>query len=159
MISFNTLLYSERGLKTFFCINKTEPMKQIAVCLFLVIFINFFITCKRIAPTGKWEDRIQLSGKDFTFNTTGDSVLITAKGSWWGINCVYLDSTAIQINTPSNDYCNFTYADSNMKIVSSNCKSLIVKMNANNTNKDRTLCMTLWAGDYYDGVRILQKKK
>lgn len=118
-------------------------MKQIVFFILSAIFIIFFVTCKRIAPIGKWEDIIQLSGKDFTFNATGDSVLITAKGSWWGINCVYLDTTAIQINTPTNDYCNFTYADSNMTIVSTNCKSLIVKMNANNTNKDRTLCMTL----------------
>jgi hypothetical protein len=125
------------------------------VSLFL---ITIFSACKKEASIGQWRDVIQLSGKNFVFNSTGDSIWVTAKGHWWAINCVALDTTKINVYSSANDPCNFTYTDSNIKLISINCDSLFIKMNANHSSLDRVLSFGFYAGDYRDGIKITQTK-
>jgi hypothetical protein len=114
-----------------------------------------FIACTK---KGKWSDIIQLSQKEFNFKSTGDSTLITAKGKWWGIAGVSLDTNMINVYSSTTDACNFAYIDSNIKIVSKSCNTLFIKMNANSNLANRILKIGLWAGDYYDGIKIVQAK-
>ena len=129
------------------------------VIILTSIFVTVaFFACTKKQPVGGWSDIIKLSGKEFNFKSSGDSALITAKGKWWAINYVGLDTNNIDIYSSTTDACNFTYIDSNLKIVSKSCDTLFVKMNANNTNSDRTLHIGFWAGDYHDGIKIVQTK-
>jgi hypothetical protein len=133
-------------------------MKTKALLLTTIIVTIAFFACTKKRPIGKWSDIIQLSGNEFNFKSTGDSVLIFAKGKWWGINGVLLDTNKIDVYTPGTDACNFTYIDSTIKIISKSCDTLFIKMGANNTNSDRTLIIGLLAGDYYGGIKITQPK-
>lgn len=125
-------------------------MKTILITfLFLVIFSS----C--VKEKGAWSDIIHLSGKKFTFNTDGDSVLITTKGKWWWLTFAKLHSTYTPI--PSNGgLCDFEYSNSIYQIVRKSCDTLIVKMNENKTNASRVLVVGLEAGDYFDAVQITQ---
>lgn len=114
--------------------------------------------CKK-RMIGKWSDNIQLSAKDLEFSPNGDSATVTAKGNWWGINCIALDTTYLMLDTASTDFCNVSYTDSVVTIVTKNCNLLKVKLSENKTNKDRTLWIGFSAGDYFDRVKIIQKKK
>jgi hypothetical protein len=134
-------------------------MKAKLLFLVPVAFIISFFACNKRAPLGQWADNIQLSGKEFSFSAGGDSVLITAKGKWFGINCVTLDTNKINVYSSMTDACNFIYVDNNIRIESKDCNTLFIKMNANNTYSDRTLSIGLSAGDYFDGIKIVQKKK
>jgi hypothetical protein len=133
-------------------------MKTKAILLTSVVALIFF-ACSKRQPMGKWSDIIQLSGKEFTFKSTGDSVSVTAKGKWWGVSYVGLDTNTINVNSSTTDPCNFTYSDSNIKIISKSCDTLFIKMNANNSDSARTLRIGLWAGDYHDGIKIVQAKR
>lgn len=132
-------------------------MKTKAILLTSVVALIFF-ACSKRQPMGEWSDIIQLSGKEFTFKSTGDSALVTAKGKWWGVNYVGLDTNTINVYSSITDPCNFTYIDSNIKIKSKSCDTLFIKMNANNSDSARTLRIGLWAGDYHDGIKIVQAK-
>jgi hypothetical protein len=127
--------------------------------LIISLFVTIFFSCKK-SPKGEWSDIIQLSGKEFNFNPTGDSVMVSAKGKWWAVSGIKLDTYTFNLNPAStNDPCNFTYADSFIQISSKNCNTLFVKMNENKSNAARTLYINLWAGDYSDGIKIIQNKK
>lgn len=129
--------------------------RYLIICLFVAIFFS----CKK-SPKGKWPDIIQLSGKEFNFNPTGDSVMVSAKGKWWAVSGIRLDTHTIYLNPASpNDPCNFAYADSLIQISGKTCNTLFIKMNENKSNASRTLYISLWAGDYSDGIKIIQNKK
>lgn len=125
-------------------------MKGLLIVLLFIILIS---SCNK--PIGKWSDNIHLSGKNFTFNSGRDSVLITTKGKWWWINFAKLDSTITYI--PSNTtLCDFEFSDTNYQIIRKSCDTLIVKMNENKTNVSRVLIIGFQAGDYFDAVQISQ---
>ena len=128
-------------------------MKVVLYTSILAVFA--LIACSK---KGKWPDIIHLSQKEFNFKSAGDSTLITAKGKWWGISGVRLDTNMINVYSSTTDACNFTYIDPDIKIVSKSCDTLFIKMNTNQTLSNRTLIVGLWAGDYHDGIKIVQAK-
>lgn len=133
-------------------------MKTKLLVITLVFIMTIIYSCKK-PIIGKWSDNIQLSGREFNFNSVEDSAIITAKGKWWGINYISLDTNKIFLDTSITDICNFSYLDSNVEIESKNCNTLKIKMRENKTSSDRILRIGLWAGDYFDGIKITQKKK
>ncbi|MBS1761127.1 MAG: hypothetical protein JST23_13500 [Bacteroidetes bacterium] len=132
---------------------KIKQFYTIAIISSLILF-----ACNKKEPIGKWNDIIKLSGKDFTFKSGGDSVLITAQGKWWGIDCIALDSVRLNIFNPTGDVCNFIYTDNNLAITSRDCNTLFIKMNPNLKGSERVLNISLMAGDYRDGIKITQAK-
>jgi hypothetical protein len=128
-----------------------------AIFAFVVIIIATTACQKPLV--GKWADNIHLSGKDFMLAAYGDSVLITAKEKWWAINSITLDGNNINFNPTHKDVCNFNYFDTNLNIKSIDCDTLFVKMNLNKSNAERILQIGFSAGDYFDAVKITQKKK
>lgn len=114
-------------------------------------------SCKR-TPIGLWDDNIHLSQKNFSFSGKGDSALVTAGGKWWGINAS-LDTTLFFPKAPLADACNFNYADSNLTLISRSCDTLFIKMNENKSGRSRTLSIGMSAGDYFDGVTVVQAAK
>ena len=121
--------------------------------LIIVLLLITFSSC--VKEKGAWPDNIHLSGKKFTFNANGDSVLITTKGKWWWLTFAQLDSTYTHIPTNAA-FCDYQFIDSSFQIVRKSCDTLIVKMNENNTNSSRVLTVGLEAGDYFDAVQITQ---
>jgi hypothetical protein len=134
-------------------------MKPKAALLVTILMTITFFACTKKQPLGKWSDIIELSQKEFTFKSAGDSALIVAKGKWRGINGVSLDTSKINVYSLATDACNFIYTDANVKIVSKDCDTLFIRMNANTTSSDRTLHIGLSAGDYADGIKITQTKQ
>ena len=125
-------------------------MKTILITILVLVA---FSSC--VKQTGQWSDNIHLSGKKFTFNANGDSVLITTKGKWWWLKFAQLDSTYTPM--PSDAVlCDFAYSDSSFQVVRKGCDTLIVKMNENKASASRVLIVGLEAGDYFDGVQITQ---
>lgn len=131
-------------------------MKLNFLLIVTITYLFLLLSCTK-QRIGQWDDIIQLSGKVFTLNSNEDSLLVTAKGKWWQISYVALDTNQININTSNADVCNFVYNDNNIKIISKDCNSLLIKMNQNITNLNRVLKKGLWAGDYSDGIKIVQK--
>jgi hypothetical protein len=127
----------------------------------LAISSIIFFACNKRQPDGMWSDNILLSGKTFTFNATGDSVIVTAKGKWWSMNCVALDTHRMNVCAalPTTDVCNFVYTDGQVSLTSTDCNQLFIKMAPNTTNAERTLSIGLSAGDYFDGIKVVQKKQ
>lgn len=133
-------------------------MKRKLLLITVVVALITIYSCQK-PMIGKWSDNIQLSGKEFNFNSFGDSATITAKGKWWGIDCISLDTNKILLDPSITDICNFSYSDSIVVIESEDCNTLKIKMKENNTNAERVLSIGLSAGDYFDGIKIIQKKK
>jgi hypothetical protein len=133
-------------------------MKIKAFLLASVVALIFF-ACSKRAPAGDWSDVIKLSGKEFDFKSARDSVLVTAKGKWWAVSYVGLDTNTINVYSSTTDPCNFSYSDSILKIIGKSCDTLFIEMNANHSGAERTLRIGLWAGDYHDGLEIVQGKQ
>jgi hypothetical protein len=124
----------------------------------ILIAILVLVTCYSCKEKGDWSDNIHLSGKKFTFNADGDSVLITTKGKWWWLISANLDSTYTHI-PPNAAFCDYQFTDSSFQIVRKSCDTLIVKMNENNTGASRLLVVGLEAGDYFDAIQITQRSR
>jgi hypothetical protein len=127
-------------------------MKTILITILVLVT---FYSCKE---KGDWSDNIHLSGKKFTFNADGDSVLITTKGKGWWLTFAELDSTYTHI-PPNAAFCDYQFTDSSFQIIRKSCDTLIVKMNENNTSASRVLVVGLEDGDYFDGVQITQSSR
>jgi len=130
-----------------------QPRRLIYYCFILLAIYS----CKR-TPIGLWDDNIHLSQKNFNFSGKGDSALVTAGGKWWGLNAS-LDTVMFFPKAPMADACNFSYADSNLALISRTCDTLFIKMNENRSGRSRTLTISMSAGDYFDGVRVVQAPK
>ena len=107
---------------------------------------------------GRWDDNIQLSTKTAEFDTRGDSIVITTKGSWWWIVEISLDdSTKLDfdgINILSDQY---KIVSDSYVVERRNSNTLFVSMEANPKKTLRILKVFLEAGDYFDGITITQK--
>jgi hypothetical protein len=129
-----------------------------AMILFVTIFI--FISCSdKEDPIGQWDDNIKLSTKNVDFAVNTDSVTISTEGSWWWIDGIsFEDSTYFyyqreDINLESDSYL---IKENDFVVERRDKNTLFVKIFENNTGKERTLTITLEAGDYFDRVYINQ---
>ncbi len=110
-------------------------------------------------PIGKWDDIIKLSEKEVDFSAATDSVTITTQGTWWwvhsislnGASYLYYDAPGIDLESDS-----YTIEEGEFTVERRNATTLFVKMNANTSNEERVLDITLEAGNYFDRVCIRQ---
>jgi hypothetical protein len=129
-----------------------------AMILFVSIFV--IISCSdKEDPIGQWDDNIKLSTKNVDFAVNTDSVTISTEGSWWWIDGIsFEDSTYMyylreDINLESDSYL---IKENDFVVERRDKNTLFVKIFENNTGKERTLTITLEAGDYFDRVYINQ---
>jgi hypothetical protein len=129
-------------------------IRQVIFLLFVVVLSS----CSKDSPIGKWDDNIKLSTKYVEFSSAQDSVIITTEGSWWWINAIMLgDSTYSYFNNDVDfGSDSYTISEDSFVVEKRDSYTLFVRMEANNDDKERTLKLFLQAGDYFDGVTILQ---
>jgi|SRR6056297_102324 len=128
--------------------------------LTLIISLFFLLSCAdKQDPEGLWDDIIQLSTKSARLKATTDSVTITTGGDWWWINGIeFNDSTYIYYNQDDIDLESDNYSiQENCFLVERRDKNtLFVKLDENTTGNERSMIISLEAGDYFDNVLIYQ---
>jgi hypothetical protein len=125
----------------------------------LMFSLFFMLSCSdKEDPIGKWDDIIKLSTKSAEFISKADSVTITTGGDWWWINGISFEDSSYcafreDINLEADAY---SIKEACFTVERRNKNTLFVKLNENNTGKERAMCITLEAGDYFDYVTIKQ---
>ncbi len=132
-------------------------MKKI-ILPFIGLFIMISCSDKK-DPIGKWDDNIKLSTKSVEFTAKADSVTISTKGNWWWIDGITFENSRYSyyqredINLESESY---SIKEDQFTVERRNKNTLFIKLNENNTGKERSMHISLEAGDYFDYVNIKQ---
>jgi hypothetical protein len=138
---------------------KRNIMKKIIIygCLTLIGF--FLISCTSGNVDGKWDDNIKLSQKTATLNSNKNSITITTESTSWWLNAIYLNNIRIDLTNVDLLSKNFVVTNSDFQFERiEDGKKIIITLNQNNTNLERTLVISMQNGDYFDGVKIVQAK-
>ena len=129
--------------------------------LTLIISLFFLLSCAdKQDPEGLWDDIIQLSTKSARLKATTDSVTITTGGDWWWINGIeFNDSTYIYYNREDIDLESDNYSiQENCFLVERRDKNtLFVQLDENTIGNERSMIISLEAGDYFDTLVIHQE--
>lgn len=134
-------------------------MKSLKTIILLVVLT--FLSCSKKneqQSIGKWDDNIKLSQKKVEFSNKKSSVKITTKGKWWWIDNLQFNGRDIEFDREKTNLENFIIEKTEFKIERKNSQEIYINMNENKTNKDRTLIISLEAGDYFDGIKVTQKR-
>lgn len=132
-------------------------MKKIMI-LFLGLLILSSCSDKEEID-GKWDDNIKLSTKNVELTSKIDSVTITTEGDWWWIDAVSFEDSTYSyygredINLESDAY---SISEEQFLIERRDKNTLFIKLEENNTGKERVMNITFEAGDYFDYVTIKQ---
>ena len=131
---------------------KGKLILQIISILFLSL-----LSCESNNPDGKWEDNIKLSTKKVSFSAQSDSVIITTEGTSWWINGIGLnDDWSYDISGIDTIQDNFLIEEPEFTIERKNAKEIHISMTENQSVIERTLTIGLQAGNYSDGIKIIQ---
>lgn len=115
------------------------------------------LSCESGEPVGKWDDNIKLSTKDVNFSAESNSVIITTEGTWWWINGIGLDDGwNYDISGIDTTQDNFLIEESEFTVERNNANEIHVSMTENQSANERTLTIGLQAGNYFDGIKIIQ---
>jgi hypothetical protein len=135
-------------------------MKEKLIFGIISIFILSLASCNSNEPDGKWDDNIKLSEKEVTISAESKALIITTKGTWWWINGIALDDDwgydISGIDTTKDD---FFIEENEFTIERKNATEIHISLTANQTNVDRILTVGLQAGNYFDGIKIIQTGK
>lgn len=124
------------------------------IILFLVLGAVFSCTTKK---DGDWDDIIKLSEKQVTFAAEASSVQINTEGTWWWVHGIGLnDDWTFDLSNIDTSQNNFTIDEAEFKIERKNGTEIYISMTQNETGQERTLTIGLQAGNYADGIRIIQ---
>lgn len=108
-------------------------------------------------PVGQWEDNIKLSQKEAEFTAEDNSIVITTEGEWWWIDHIAINgevqSTLDGVDTTESD---FIIDEEEFRIERRNSTEIHIEMTQNQTGSERILVIGLQAGNYFDGIRIVQ---
>lgn len=141
-------------MKTHF---KLSPINIASV---LAIFLLCISSCSdKEELIGMWDDNIHLSTKNVDFQSETDSVTISTQGDWWWVESIsfedsiytYHDNESIDLESEA-----YTINEDEFTIKRQDKNHLFVKMNSNHTSSERSMLITLEAGDYFDYVTVKQ---
>jgi hypothetical protein len=123
--------------------------------IFFVIVLSF-ISCTD-ERDGDWEDNIKLSQKEFQFDSSESSANIKTEGdSWWISEVFFKDGETTDLSNLDTTSGSFTITESEFILERSNGRELSVKLFENTTGFERTFVIGLQAGNYFDGITIIQ---
>ncbi|SHJ78526.1 hypothetical protein SAMN04488007_1425 [Maribacter aquivivus] len=132
-------------------------MKRFTHVAFLLFIILSAISCDKSAIDGEWDDNIHLSEKNITISAEANKVLITTKGtSWWIAGILLYDDSDYDISDTDTTQEDFLIETEDFSIERKNTKEIHVSMTQNNTGSERTLTVSLQAGNYFDGFQVHQ---
>ena len=128
-------------------------MKSIIV-LFLGILTIY--SCSN-SEDGKWDDNIKLSQKVVSFTAEQNSMVVTTQGTWWWINGIGLnDDWNYDLNQIDTTKDNFVIEEADFKIERTNTTEIHISMKPNQTGLERVVLIGLQAGNYGDGIKVIQ---
>lgn len=128
--------------------------RNFSILILGVLFITFFSCSKN--EDGKWDDNIKLSTKLVEFNSSENLATITTGTNSWWLNGISLNANQIDLQQINKTSQSFIVETSEFKVERINGNIIKVKMNANSTNLERTLIISLQNGDYFDRVKVKQ---
>jgi len=135
-------------------------MKEKLIFGIISILFLSLLSCESDKSDGKWDDNIKLSEKEINFAAESNSVIITTEGTWWWINGIDLnDDRSYDISGIDTTQENFLIEESEFTIERINAKEIHISMSENQSDTKRTLTIGLQAGDYFDGIKIIQSGK
>jgi hypothetical protein len=133
-------------------------MKKIINLSFFVILAVTIYSCINNIDKGRWDDNIHLSAREFTFNGSGDSAIISTEGTSWWISDIAVDTTYYYAFTDINMLADkYSIKKDCFFVEHRDRKTLFVKVNANPFNVKRIITIGIEAGDYFDRITITQK--
>lgn len=125
-------------------------------CLLMTIFL-FSCSSESGGEIGKWDDNIKLSQKEAQFSADKDSIVITTEGeSWWISDISFNGNSDYNLGDLDTSQENFLIEDSQFSIERRNSTEIHIVMQRNDTGSERNLIIGLQAGDYFDGIKIVQ---
>lgn len=130
-----------------------KPLQFAFKFCMLLIGISFFYSC---IEDGRSKDNIGLSTRDIEFSASADSVIITTQGEFWWINHIFFNDQYYNNENVDQEADSYIIVEQNFVIERRDRKTLFVKIDANNTGENRTMVISLQAGDYFDSVEITQ---
>ncbi|MDX6181712.1 hypothetical protein SGQ44_05770 [Flavobacterium sp. Fl-77] len=126
---------------------------------FTFLLIGFsIISCDR-NEDGKADDDIKLSKKDIIMESSQSSYTVETRSTDYWLNEIFLDGKATDLSTINNLGKNWIVVHPEYQVErKEDGKKIVITMNKNNSNADRILMITLQHGNYFDGIRVTQKK-
>lgn len=132
-------------------------MRKISFCVSFLFLAVVVVSCAQ--DDGIWDDNIQLSRKNITVDASLNTIEISAKSTNWWLNEISFNGNLEDLSSIDKFSKNFVYATSEFEVErKEDGKKIVVKMNQNTTNVDRTLQIGLQNGNYFDGITITQLK-
>lgn len=131
-------------------------MKKIINLLILGICFITFLSCSK-NKEGEWDDNIHLSKKQIEFNSSENLATITTGTSSWWLSGIELNGNQINLQQIERTSQNFIVENPEFKVKRINGNIIKIEVNANSTNIERTLIIRLQNGDYFDGIKVIQK--
>lgn len=135
-------------------------MRSLRTVNIIGIIITLFLStsCSNSeTPVGEWEDNIKLSRKVVELSPDANAVVITTEGKWWWIDHIALNgelhSTQDEVDTSQPD---FIIQKEEFKIERRNSTEIHIEMTQNQASSKRVLFIGLQAGNYFDGIKIVQ---
>ena len=124
------------------------------IILILIIIIN--MSCSD-SKDGDWDDNIKLSQKELRFDSLENLAVITTEGdAWWISGIFFKDGQTYDLSNVDTTANNFTITESAFTLERKNGKEISIKLYENTTGSERVLTVGLQAGNYFDGITIIQ---
>ena len=125
--------------------------------LISILFLSVLSCESADQPDGKWDDNIKLSTKEVNFTAEPNSVVINTEGTFWWISEIGLnndwDYDLSGIDTTQDS---FLIEEPEFTIERRNAREIYISMVENQSVDERTLTIGLQAGNYFDGIQIIQ---
>jgi len=124
--------------------------------IILILIAIFNMSCSD-SKDGDWNDNIKLSQKELRFDSLENSAIITTEGdSWWISGIFFKDGQTFDLSNFDTTANNFTITESTFTLERKNGKEISIKLYENTTGSERILTVGLQAGNYFDGITIIQ---
>ncbi len=132
-------------------------MKEKLIFGIISILLLSLASCNSDDPIGKWDDNIKLSEKEVTISAESNSLVITTGGTWWWINGIGLDDDwSYDISGIDTTQDDFLIEENEFTIERKNANEIHISLTENQSDVERTLTIGLQAGNYFDGIKIIQ---
>tara|TARA_B110000240_G_C13350626_1_gene389583 strand:+ start:225 stop:515 length:291 start_codon:yes stop_codon:yes gene_type:complete len=91
------------------------------------------------------------------FDSLENSAIIKTRGdSWWISKIFFKDGQTFDLSNVDTTANNFTVTESEFILERKNGKEIAIKLFKNTTGSQRILTVGLQAGNYFDGITIIQ---
>ena len=125
----------------------------------ITILLLSLVSCNSNEPDGKWDNNIKLSEKEVTISAEANSLVITTVRTWWWMNEIGLDDDwSYDISGIDTTQVDFLIEENAFTIERKNANEIHISLIENQSDVERTLTIGLQAGNYFDGIKIIQAR-